>query len=95
MTSRDLLQQRTTLPNGDTVWRPSSLVVAALQGHLAVLDGIHRINPGTLSVLQRFVKMSLRYFLNCAFESLQVEVINDICKLYKNSLQEHGNCSVI
>ena len=28
MTARDLLQQRTTLPNGDTVWRFSPLVEA-------------------------------------------------------------------
>ena len=55
MTSRDLLQQRTTLPSGDTIWRPSPLIVAATEGHIALLDGIHRINPGTLSVLQRFV----------------------------------------
>lgn len=53
MTARDLLQQRYTLPNGDTAWRPSPLVTAALEGKLVILDGIHRINPGTLAVLQR------------------------------------------
>ncbi|XP_025954961.2 von Willebrand factor A domain-containing protein 8 isoform X3 [Dromaius novaehollandiae] len=55
MTARDLLQQRYTLPNGDTAWRPSPLVTAALEGKLVILDGIHRINPGTLAVLQRSV----------------------------------------
>uniref|UniRef100_A0A4W3H4Q1 von Willebrand factor A domain-containing protein 8 n=1 Tax=Callorhinchus milii TaxID=7868 RepID=A0A4W3H4Q1_CALMI len=55
MTARDLLQQRYTLPNGDTAWRPSPLITAALKGKLVVLDGIHRVNPGTLSVLQRLV----------------------------------------
>ncbi|XP_017926659.1 von Willebrand factor A domain-containing protein 8 [Manacus vitellinus] len=55
MTARDLLQQRYTLPNGDTAWRPSPLVTAALEGKLVILDGIHRINPGTLAVLQRLV----------------------------------------
>ncbi|XP_067669611.1 von Willebrand factor A domain-containing protein 8-like [Haliotis asinina] len=55
MTSRDLLQQRTTLPNGDTTWRHSPLVTAALEGSLAVLDGVHRINPGSFSVLHRLV----------------------------------------
>ncbi|XP_064638932.1 von Willebrand factor A domain-containing protein 8-like [Lineus longissimus] len=55
MTSRDLLQQRTTLPNGDTTWRMSPLVTAALDGSLAVLDGVHRINPGTFAVLHRLV----------------------------------------
>ncbi|XP_021936474.1 von Willebrand factor A domain-containing protein 8 isoform X2 [Zootermopsis nevadensis] len=55
MTSRDLVQQRTTLPNGDTVWQNSPLVTAALEGKMAVLDGIHRIHPSTLAVIQRLV----------------------------------------
>uniref|UniRef100_A0A7N5JNI8 von Willebrand factor A domain containing 8 n=1 Tax=Ailuropoda melanoleuca TaxID=9646 RepID=A0A7N5JNI8_AILME len=55
MTARDLLQQRYTLPNGDTAWRSSPLVNAALEGKLALLDGIHRVNAGTLAVLQRLI----------------------------------------
>ncbi|XP_077014477.1 von Willebrand factor A domain-containing protein 8 isoform X2 [Tamandua tetradactyla] len=55
MTARDLLQQRYTLPNGDTAWRSSPLVNAALEGKLALLDGIHRVNTGTLAVLQRLI----------------------------------------
>ncbi|GBP05227.1 von Willebrand factor A domain-containing protein 8 [Eumeta japonica] len=55
MTARDLVQQRTTLDNGDTVWRNSALVDAALKGNLAVLDGLHRIHPSTLAVLHRLV----------------------------------------
>ncbi|XP_062831671.1 von Willebrand factor A domain-containing protein 8 isoform X2 [Anolis carolinensis] len=55
MTARDLLQQRYTLPNGDTSWRPSPLITAALEGKLVILDGIHRVNPGTLAVLQRLI----------------------------------------
>ncbi|XP_077339308.1 von Willebrand factor A domain-containing protein 8 [Lithobates pipiens] len=55
MTARDLLQQRYTLPNGDTAWRQSPLVTAALEGKLVILDGIHRVNPGTLSILQRLI----------------------------------------
>lgn len=55
MTARDLVQQRTTLDNGDTVWRNSALVDAALKGHMAVLDGLHRIHPSTLAVLHRLV----------------------------------------
>lgn len=54
MTSRDLVQQRTTLPNGDTVWHDSALVQAALHGRLAVLDGLHRVHPGTLAVVHRY-----------------------------------------
>ncbi|XP_075447188.1 von Willebrand factor A domain-containing protein 8 isoform X2 [Ascaphus truei] len=55
MTARDLLQQRYTLPNGDTAWRRSPLVTAALDGKLVILDGIHRVNPGTLAILQRLI----------------------------------------
>uniref|UniRef100_A0A8C0KYR3 von Willebrand factor A domain-containing protein 8 n=1 Tax=Canis lupus dingo TaxID=286419 RepID=A0A8C0KYR3_CANLU len=55
MTARDLLQQRYTLPNGDTAWRSSPLVNAALEGKLVLLDGIHRVNAGTLAVLQRLI----------------------------------------
>ncbi|XP_055726318.1 von Willebrand factor A domain-containing protein 8 [Salvelinus fontinalis] len=55
MTARDLLQQRYTLANGDTAWRPSPLVTAALEGKLLLLDGIHRVNLGTLSVLSRLL----------------------------------------
>ncbi|PNF24076.1 hypothetical protein B7P43_G04705 [Cryptotermes secundus] len=55
MTSRDLLQQRSTLPNGDTIWQNSPLVTAALEGKMAVLDGIHRIHPSTLSTIYRLV----------------------------------------
>lgn len=53
MTSRDLIQQRETMQNGDTVWRNSPLVNAALEGKLAVLDGIHRVHTSTLAVLNR------------------------------------------
>lgn len=55
ITSRDLIQQRTTLDNGDTVWRNSPLINAALDGKIAVIDGIHRIHSSTLSVLHRLV----------------------------------------
>uniref|UniRef100_A0A3B5MK56 von Willebrand factor A domain containing 8 n=1 Tax=Xiphophorus couchianus TaxID=32473 RepID=A0A3B5MK56_9TELE len=55
MTARDLLQQRYTLPNGDTAWRPSPLVTAAMEGKLMILDGIHRVNLGTLAVLSRLL----------------------------------------
>ena len=55
MTARDLLQQRTTTPEGDTVWRLSPLVEAALEGRLAVLDGLHRAHKSSLAVLQRLV----------------------------------------
>jgi len=53
MTSRDLLQQRMMTSSGDTSWRLSPLVTAALEGSLAVLDGLHRVNAGTFAVLHR------------------------------------------
>lgn len=56
MTSRDLVQQRNTLPSGDTVWQNSPLVEAALSGKLAVLDGIDRVHPSTLAVVHRLVQ---------------------------------------
>ncbi|KAK4323774.1 hypothetical protein Pmani_005546 [Petrolisthes manimaculis] len=55
MTSRDLVQQRVTGPTGDTGWQFSPLVVAALEGKMAVLDGIHRLHHGTLAVLHRLI----------------------------------------
>lgn len=61
MTARDLLQQRYTLPNGDTAWRPSPLVTAAIEGKLLILDGIHRVNLGTLAVLSRYISMRKIY----------------------------------
>lgn len=55
MTARDLLQQRTTQPNGNTVWQDSALVRAAKCGHIALLDGIHRCHYSTMSLLHRLV----------------------------------------
>ncbi|KAL0985591.1 hypothetical protein UPYG_G00159100, partial [Umbra pygmaea] len=55
MTARDLLQQRYTLANGDTAWRASPLVTAAQEGKMLLLDGIHRVNLGTLAVLSRLL----------------------------------------
>lgn len=53
MTSRDLIQQRMTLDNGDTVWKFSPLITCAVEGKIAVLDGIDRIHPSTLTILHR------------------------------------------
>lgn len=64
MTARDLLQQRYTLPNGDTAWRPSPLVTAAIEGKLLLLDGIHRVNLGTLAVLSRYFSLLKIHSLN-------------------------------
>ncbi|XP_055389541.1 von Willebrand factor A domain-containing protein 8 [Condylostylus longicornis] len=55
MTSRDFIQQRITTVKGDTVWRDSPLVRAAVNGSVAVLDGIDRLHKSTASILQRLV----------------------------------------
>lgn len=64
MTSRDLIQQRTTLDNGDTVWKFSPLVTCALEGKIAVLDGIDRIHPSTLTILHRYAFNLFFFFEN-------------------------------
>ncbi|GMF11715.1 unnamed protein product [Phytophthora lilii] len=56
MTARDLLQRRSTDSRGNTQWEDSPLIYAARRGHLAVLDGVHRLGSDSLSVLQRLVQ---------------------------------------
>lgn len=50
MNSRELLQERRMLPNGDTVWEDSVLVDCAKKGRLCILDGIERIHWSALEV---------------------------------------------
>jgi MoxR-like ATPase len=52
MSARDLLMNRTTDEKGNTTWRLSPLVTAALMGQMCVLDGIEQLGGGTLSTLQ-------------------------------------------
>jgi len=35
--------------------------MAALEGSIAELNGIHRVNPGTLAVLQRYLGRGIPY----------------------------------
>lgn len=56
MTARDLLQRRATDSNGDTRWEDSPLIHAARHGHLAILDGVHRLGSDSLGVLQRLIQ---------------------------------------
>jgi len=53
MSARDLLQRRTTSSTGDTVWENTPLVSAAVAGGLVILDGVDRLAPSTLAILQR------------------------------------------
>jgi hypothetical protein len=46
MSARDLLMNRTTDDKGNTTWRLSPLVTAALRGQLCVLDGIEQLGGG-------------------------------------------------
>eukprot|EP00854_Cymbomonas_tetramitiformis_P001590 gene1590-2225_t len=48
MTARDLTMRRATDARGNTTWRRSALVEAAVSGDLCLLDGIHRLAPGIL-----------------------------------------------
>lgn len=43
MNSRELIQRRRMLPEGDTVWEDSQLVTAAKQGITCILDGVERV----------------------------------------------------
>ncbi|XP_022208693.1 von Willebrand factor A domain-containing protein 8 [Drosophila obscura] len=55
MTSRELVQQRITSPQGDTIWRDSPLVRAAKAGNVVVLNGVHRLHKSTATILQRLI----------------------------------------
>lgn len=56
MTSRDLLQRRRTDDAGNTRWHTSPLAAAALEGKMAVLDGVNRLTSDALSVISSLVK---------------------------------------
>ncbi|CAF0766137.1 unnamed protein product [Brachionus calyciflorus] len=56
MSSRDLIQQRITMANGDTKWLNSPLIEAAINGDLIILDGIHRLKDDTLMSLRRLIQ---------------------------------------
>eukprot|EP00439_Symbiodinium_sp_Y106_P066358 s1106_g10.t2 len=49
--ARDLLQRRTTDQAGQTQWQDSALVQAAIDGDIAVLDGLHRLAHGHVAIL--------------------------------------------
>ncbi|GAB6029233.1 von Willebrand factor A domain-containing protein 8 [Chamberlinius hualienensis] len=87
ITARDLLQQRATLSNGDTIWRASPLVTAALEGKLLILDGIHRVDAGTLAVLHRLVHdRELQLFDGTRL--LAASKYDQICKDHQLSVEE-------
>lgn len=62
MSSRELLQQRRILPNGDTIWDDSQLIKAARSGNLCILDGLEKVHGSFLEILaplihHRFIQL--------------------------------------
>ncbi|KAL3080777.1 hypothetical protein niasHS_014882 [Heterodera schachtii] len=55
MSSRELLQRRKILPNGDTQWEDNQLVRAAKRGALCVLDGVDRVHWSTAESIASLV----------------------------------------
>ena len=53
LSSRDLLQRRSTDTSGSTSWEPSPLIEAALEGQVCVLDGVEKLSAGALKTLQQ------------------------------------------
>ncbi|XP_076294765.1 von Willebrand factor A domain-containing protein c12.2 isoform X2 [Lasioglossum baleicum] len=94
MTSRDLIQQRTTLSTGDTVWKDSPLVEAALHGKLAVLDGINRIHPSTLAILHRLVH-DRELQLHDGKRLIRADRYDEIKKEYNKSDEDMRNSGVL
>lgn len=55
MSARELIQTRNTKINGDTEWIDSSLVKAAKNGTVIIIDGLHRLHSSTMSILHRLI----------------------------------------
>ncbi|GBG33165.1 von Willebrand factor A domain-containing protein 8 [Hondaea fermentalgiana] len=55
MSSRDLIQKRSTREDGSTEWVLSPLVEAAIRGDLLVLDGVDRLQADTLASIQHLL----------------------------------------
>ncbi|XP_063703631.1 von Willebrand factor A domain-containing protein 8 [Culicoides brevitarsis] len=90
MTARDLVQQRTTKVNGDTVWRDSALVKAALNGHTIVLDGIHRLHNSTIAILHRLIH-DREIQLYCGKRLIAQEKYDELLKdgILAEEMEEH------
>lgn len=55
MSSRELIQQRRILPNGDTIWEDSQLIKAAKNGDLCILDGLEKVHWSLLESLASLI----------------------------------------
>ena len=56
MSARDLLQRRTTTPDGSTAWVDTPLLTALSEGRLCILDGLDRLSAGAITALGRIVQ---------------------------------------
>lgn len=84
MTARDLLQRRSTDSKGNTRWEDSPLIHAARNGHIAVLDGVHRLGSDSLGVLQRLVQdreIDLADGTKLLAQSKYDEIVSDVKEL--------------
>ncbi|VDK17925.1 unnamed protein product [Anisakis simplex] len=86
MNSRELLQERRMLPNGDTVWEDSVLVDCAKQGRLCILDGIERIHWSVLAPLIHHRQIDL-FDGNRLLDSSKFNLIAKQCGLSKEQLE--------
>jgi len=57
MTSRDLLLRRSTDNKGNTIWIPTPITRAAVQGSWVILDGIDKLASDTLTSLARLIEL--------------------------------------
>lgn len=55
LTSRDMLQKRIIDENGNTSWSDTPLTLAAREGGLCILDGIHTLDIHVLYSLRRLL----------------------------------------
>ncbi|KAJ3169542.1 hypothetical protein HDU88_000733 [Geranomyces variabilis] len=56
MSARDVLQRRETRHDGSTHWQNSPMIKAALEGKIAILDGLHWVRADTIAALGRLVQ---------------------------------------
>ena len=55
MSTRDLLAVRGTTPEGETTYNYSPLIRAAIDGDLCILDGVDKLSPHSLQILQQLL----------------------------------------
>ncbi|EGB08474.1 hypothetical protein AURANDRAFT_25816, partial [Aureococcus anophagefferens] len=102
MGARDLTMRRVTDARGNTEWRRSPLIEAALDGGLAVLDGAHRLAPGVLrSTLGRLLSDreiqlpdGTRLVAPAAYAALR-EIYDDAALQAKGVLRAHPAFRVV